>query len=44
VRDLSIAMQSFPGNMRAKMFGVVPKEFFDLPDNDVAQQNVQVKF
>jgi LemA protein len=46
VRDLAIAIQSFPGNIIAGMFGVRSGEFefFDLPDDDVAQQNVQVKF
>jgi LemA protein len=44
VRDLNIAVDSFPGNTIANMFKFAKKEFFDLPDNDVAQENVQVKF
>lgn len=44
VRDLSIAIETFPGNMVAKMFGVTGMELFDLPDDHAAQQNVQVKF
>lgn len=44
VRDLNIAVTTFPGNMMGKMFNFVKKEYFDLPDGDVAQQNVQVKF
>lgn len=44
VRDLNIAIDSFPSNIVAKMFKFVKKEFFDIPDNDVAQQNVEVKF
>lgn len=44
VRDLNTAIESFPGNVIAGMFRFGKKEFFDLPDNDVAQQNVEVKF
>ena len=44
VRDLSIAITTFPGNIIAGMFHFVKKEYFDLPDNGVAQENVQVKF
>lgn len=44
VRDINTAIESFPGNMIAGMFKFSKKEFFDLPDNDVAQKNVEVKF
>ncbi len=44
VRDLNTGVQQFPGNVIANMFGFKKMEFFDLPDNDVAQQNVEVKF
>lgn len=44
VRDLNIAVDSFPGNILAGMFHFVKKEFFDLPDDDAAQQPVAVKF
>lgn len=44
VRDLTIAVDSFPSNMIANMFKFSKKEYFDLPDNDVAQAPVQVKF
>ena len=44
VRDLNIAIATFPSNMIANMFHFVKKEYFDLPDNDVAQENVAVKF
>ncbi len=44
VRDLNIKMESFPSNMLAGMFGFAKMEFFDLPDNDVAQNPVEVKF
>ncbi len=44
VRDLSISIESFPSNIIAKIFGFAKMELFDLADNDVAQQNVEVKF
>lgn len=44
VRDLNTGIQSFPGNVIAGIFRFTKKEFFDLPDNDVAQKNVEVKF
>jgi LemA protein len=44
VRDLNIAVDSFPGNVIAGMFHFAKKEFFDLPDNDAAQAPVSVKF
>ena len=44
VRDLNIKIESFPSNIMAKMFGFSQKEFFDLADNDVAQNPVEVKF
>ena len=44
VRDLNTGIQSFPGNVIAGIFRFSKKEFFDLPDNDVAQNNVEVKF
>jgi LemA protein len=44
VRDLNTSVEQFPGNVIAGMFKFSKMEFFDLPDNDVAQQNVEVKF
>ena len=44
VRDLNTSVESFPGNIFANIFSFTKKEFFDLPDNDVAQKNVEVKF
>ena len=44
VRDLNIRIESFPSNIIAKMFSFSKKEFFDLADNDVAQNPVEVKF
>lgn len=44
VRDLNIKMESFPSNVLAKMFNFSKMEFFDLADNDAAQNPVEVKF
>jgi len=44
VRDLNTGIQSFPGNLIAGLFKITKKEFFDLADDDVAQNNVEVKF
>jgi LemA protein len=44
VRDLNISIESFPGNLIAGMFNFSKMDFFDLPDNDVAQNPVEVKF
>lgn len=44
VRDLNTAIESFPGNIIAKTFNFSKMEFFDLADNDVAQNPVEVKF
>lgn len=44
VRDLNIAIESFPGNVIAMTFNFSKMEFFDLADNDVAQNPVEVKF
>jgi LemA protein len=44
VRDLNIAVDSFPSNLVAKLFNFVKKEFFDIPDTDAAQAPVAVKF
>lgn len=44
MKDFNTRVQSVPSNIVAKMFGFKDTEFFDLPDNDVAQQPVEVKF
>ncbi|HRH25024.1 MAG TPA: LemA family protein [Candidatus Paceibacterota bacterium] len=44
VKDFNTRVQSVPSNIVAKMFGFKNADFFDLPDNDVAQQPVEVKF
>ncbi|HTK59621.1 MAG TPA: LemA family protein [Candidatus Baltobacteraceae bacterium] len=43
-RDLNIKMQVFPSNLVAQSLGFKKRDFFDLPDNDAAQQNPEVKF
>jgi LemA protein len=44
VRDLNTSVESFPGNVIAGVFNFSKMEFFDLADNDVAQNPVEVKF
>jgi LemA protein len=44
VRDLNIAIESFPSNAVAKMFSVQKMNLFDIPDTDAAQNVVEVKF
>jgi LemA protein len=44
VKDFNTRVQSVPSNIVAKMFGFKNTEFFDLADNDAAQQPVEVKF
>jgi len=44
VRDLNTSIESFPGSLIAGIFNFSKMEFFDLPDQDVAQNPVQVKF
>jgi LemA protein len=44
VRDLNTKTESFPSNIIARLFNFTKKEFFDIPDNDVAQNPVEVKF
>ncbi len=44
VRDLNTAVGSFPGNFIAKQFKFTQMDLFDLEANDVARQNVEVKF
>lgn len=44
VRDLNIAVESFPNNIIANTFGFKKMDLFDLPDNDEAQKVPKVKF
>ena len=43
VRDLSIKLQSFPNALVAPLFGVKPREYFQL-DSPAEAQAVNVKF
>jgi LemA protein len=44
VRDLNIAVESFPSNVISKVFGFKPADLFELAEGDVARENVAVKF
>ena len=44
VRDLNTKIEHFPANLIASMFGFAKMDFFDLGDNDAAQNPVEVKF
>jgi LemA protein len=44
VRDYNTSLQVFPGNMIANLFGFKKSEFFDIDDNGVESQPVEVKF
>ena len=44
VRDFNTGIQMFPGSLIAKMFNFTDMAFFDLADDDKAQQPVEVKF
>ncbi len=44
VRDYNTMLQVFPSNVIANMFKFDKKEFFDIPDNGVESQPVEVKF
>ena len=44
VRDLNTKVESFPSNLVAGFFHFSKKEFFDLPETDVAQEPVKVSF
>lgn len=44
VKDFNTKVESVPSNIVAKMFSFKQAEFFDLADNDAAQQPVEVKF
>ena len=44
VRDLNTKIERFPGNVIAGMFHFATMGFFDLADNDAAQQPVEVTF
>ena len=44
VRDLNTSIESFPNNVIAQTFKFSKMELFDLADNDIAQNPVEVKF
>lgn len=44
VRDLKIALQSFPSNIIGNIFNFKEEEFFELAEGDVARENVKVNF
>jgi LemA protein len=45
VRDLNIAIESFPGNVIANMFKITKMEFFELGEGEAdAKKPVEVKF
>lgn len=44
VRDLGIALQSFPSNIIGNMFKFEAREFFELEENSVEREPVKVSF
>ena len=44
IRDLNTKIEVFPSNFLAGIFHFSKMEFFDLADNDAAQNPVEVKF
>lgn len=44
VRDLAIALQSFPQNVIGNMFGFKEEEYFEIEDGSVEKENVKVDF
>lgn len=44
VRDLSIGLQSFPGNVIGNMFGFTEEKYFELEEGSVQKEPVKVSF
>lgn len=44
VRDLNIALESFPSNIVGKIFKFIAQPFFELPENSVEREVVKVSF
>jgi len=44
VRDLSIGLRSFPGNIIGNMFNFKEEPYFELGDDDAAKEPVKVNF
>jgi LemA protein len=44
VRDLLIALQSFPSNVVGNAFGFVEMDYFEIPENSIEREVVKVDF
>lgn len=44
VRELNIALQSFPSNIVGNMFGFTERDYFEIEDGSVERENVAVDF
>ena len=44
VRDLTIGLQSFPGNVIGNMFSFKAENYFELPENSTEREPVKVSF
>ncbi len=44
VRDLAIALQSFPSNVIGNLFGFKEEKYFELEEDSVERENVKVSF
>ena len=44
VRELNIKIETFPGNLIAKMFKFMKKDFFELEQDSIEKEPVQVNF
>jgi LemA protein len=44
VRDLTIGLQSFPGNLIGSMFSFKAENYFELPENSTEREPVKVSF
>ena len=44
VRDLNVALQSFPSNIVGNMFNFAAQTFFELPENSAEREPVKVSF
>lgn len=44
VRDLAIALQSFPSNIIGRMFNFTDREYFELEESSEERENVKVDF
>jgi LemA protein len=44
VRDLAIALQSFPSNIIGNMFGFKEEKYFELEEGSAERENVKVSF